>query len=172
MEAAQDQAPQPPPEAPPVEAAREPTETICARGCPAARNGASADGCRAGAGFIAAFAHRSDFFQAHRTAHHVGVAAGQAIDGKSRADYAVLVVAQIQAHRFYPEAARARSEEGAVAASFSIGASVRVSSAAIIRSSGLVDLDSAARQIVRSISPPPPPGGFFSASTTIRFHFE
>jgi hypothetical protein len=48
----------------------------------------------------------------------------------------------------------------------------RVGSAAIIHSSGFAELDSAAREILRSIAPPPPPVGSFSASTTIRFHFE
>jgi len=106
-------------------------------------------------------------------AHRVGEASGQAADiGISRAAYAALVVAQIQAHKFYPESARARGEQGAVGVSFTIGPSGRVGSAAIVRSSGFAELDSAAREILRSISPPPPPGGSFSASTTIRFHFE
>jgi periplasmic protein TonB len=47
-----------------------------------------------------------------------------------------------------------------------------VSLAAIVGSSGFAELDGAAREIVRSISPPPPPGGSFSARTTIRFHVE
>jgi periplasmic protein TonB len=106
-------------------------------------------------------------------AHRVGEANGRAIDvGRSRADYAALVIAQIEAHRFYPEAVRSRGEQGAVGVSFSIGPSGRVGSAAVVRSSGFADLDSAAREILGSISPPPPPGGSFSASTTIRFHFE
>ena len=81
----------------------------------------------------------------------------------SRASYAALVVAQIQTHRFYPEAARTRSEQGAVGISFTIGPNGRVSSAAIFGTLGLAELDGAAREIVRSISPPPPPGGSFSA---------
>ena len=105
-------------------------------------------------------------------AHRVGVANGQADIGMSRARYAALVVAQIQAHKFYPDSARARGEEGVVGVSFTISPSGRVGSAAIIHSSGFAELDSAAREILRSIAPPPPPGGSFSASTTIRFHFE
>ncbi len=90
-------------------------------------------------------------------ARRVGEANGRAADaGMSRASYAALVVAQIQAHRFYPEAARTRSEQGAVGVSFTIGASGRVSTAAITRSSGFAELDGAASQIVRSISPPRP----------------
>jgi periplasmic protein TonB len=106
-------------------------------------------------------------------AQHVGEANGRAVDvGMSRASYAALLVAQIQAHKFYPESARARGEQGAVGVSFTIGSSGRVGSAAVVRSSGFTELDSAAREILHSISPPPPPGGSFSASTTIRFHFD
>jgi periplasmic protein TonB len=111
--------------------------------------------------------------QGSAEAHHVGEANGRAVDvGRSRADYAALVIAQIEAHRYYPESARSRGEQGAVGVSFTIGPSGRVGSAAVVRSSGFADLDSAAREILGSISPPPPPGGSFSASTTIRFRFE
>jgi protein TonB len=106
-------------------------------------------------------------------AHHVGTAAGQPIDsGASRASYAALVIAEIQAHRRYPDYALERSEQGAVGVSFTIGPNGRVASASVVRSSGLADLDAAALAIVRSIAPPPPPGGSFAANTTIRFHVE
>jgi TonB family protein len=78
------------------------------------------------------------------------------------------VIAQIEAHRFNPEAARARSEQGAIGISFNVGASARVSSTALIRSSGSAELDDTARQIVRSISPPPP-GGFFRPARPLGF---
>lgn len=101
-------------------------------------------------------------------------AAGGAPTGAaaSRSGYAALVVAEIQAHRFYPESARAHGSEGAVGIAFTIESSGRVASASVVRSSGSSDLDAAARHIVQSIAPPPPPGGSFSASTTIRFHVE
>jgi protein TonB len=104
----------------------------------------------------------------------VGATQRQAAEGGSvsRASYAALVVAEIQAHRYYPELAREHGEQGAVGVSFTIGPTGRVASAAVVRPSGFADLDSAAREIVRSIAPPPPPGGSFSASTTIRFHVE
>ncbi len=106
-------------------------------------------------------------------AHQVGTAVARPVEaGGSRASYAALVISEIQAHRYYPEPARERSEQGAVGISFTIGASGRVASAAVVRPSGFADLDDAARAIVRSITPPPPPGGSFSASTTIRFHVE
>jgi protein TonB len=89
-----------------------------------------------------------------------------------RANYAALVVAEIQAHRFYPESARAHGVQGAVGIAFTIGPAGRVASATVARGSGSAELDGAARDIVRSIAPPPPPGGLFSASTTIRFHVE
>jgi protein TonB len=101
------------------------------------------------------------------------MATGQmASPGLSRASYAALVVAEIQAHRFYPASARERGEQGAVGVSFTIGPGGRVAAASIVRPSGIAELDNAAREIVRSISPPPPPDGSFSASTTIRFHVE
>jgi periplasmic protein TonB len=106
-------------------------------------------------------------------AHQVGTAVARPVEaGGSRASYAALVISEIQAHRYYPEPARERSEQGAVGISFTIGPSGRVASAAVVRPSGFADLDDAARAIVRSIAPPPPPGGSFSASTTIRFHVE
>ena len=82
------------------------------------------------------------------------------------------MVAQIQAHKFYPNSVRSRRDQGRVGVSFTIGPSGRVGSASVVRSSGFAELDSAAREILQSISPPPPPGGSFPASTTIRFHFE
>jgi protein TonB len=123
-----------------------------------------------------AVASRSDA-AASRTeaseAHRVGTASGRPVDaGASRASYAALVVAEIQAHRFYPASARERGDQGAVGVSFTIGPSGRVAAASVVQPSGFAELDEAARQIVRSISPPPPPGGSFTASTTIRFHFE
>ena len=106
-------------------------------------------------------------------AHHAGAPQGQPVDsGASRASYAALVVAEIQAHRYYPESARAHGVQGAVGVAFTIGTSGRVASASVVRPSGSAELNDAARAIVRSIAPPPPPGGSFSASTTIRFHFE
>lgn len=103
----------------------------------------------------------------------MGTATGQPVgSGASRASYAALVVAEIQAHRFYPSSARERDEEGAVGVSFTIGPGGRVAAASIVRPSGFAVLDDAAREIVRSIAPPPPPGGSFSASTTIQFHVE
>lgn len=86
--------------------------------------------------------------------------------GMSRASYAALVVAQIQARKFYPAGARAG---GAVAFSLAIGPSGSVTRFRITRSSGSDALDQAARQIVTSIHPPPPPGGSFSGSAILRF---
>ncbi len=124
---------------------------------------------------LKASASRSDAASrpAASEAHRVGTASGQPVDaGASRASYAALVVAEIQAHRYYPASARERGDQGAVGVSFTIGPGGRVAAASVVRPSGYAELDEAARQIVRSIAPPPPPGGSFTASTTIRFHFE
>jgi protein TonB len=86
--------------------------------------------------------------------------------GMSRASYAALVLAQIQARKFYPPSARAG---GAVGFSLAIGPSGSVTQFRITRSSGSDVLDQAARQIVTSIHPPPPPRGSFSGAATLRF---
>jgi len=104
---------------------------------------------------------------------HAGAAQGQAAAAApSRGEYGALVSAEIRAHQFYPESARAHGTQGAVGIAFTIGASGRVASAAVVQPSGSAELDDAARAIVRSIAPPPPPGGSFSFRTTIRFHLE
>ncbi|WP_170153190.1 TonB family protein [Roseiarcus fermentans] len=90
----------------------------------------------------------------------------------SRSNYGALVIAEIQARKYFPESARARGSTGAVGVAFTIGPSGRVSSVSVVRSSGVAELDAAARRIVQSIAPPPPPGGSFSASATIRFNVE
>ncbi|HYA75230.1 MAG TPA: TonB family protein [Roseiarcus sp.] len=106
-------------------------------------------------------------------AHRVGVREGQAQDvGLSRATYAAMLLAQIGARKYYPEAAREHGVTGAVVVSFSVGAGGGMGAVTVIQSSGSAELDNAARQIVRSVAAPPPPGGEFSASTTIRFHIN
>jgi periplasmic protein TonB len=103
-------------------------------------------------------------------AHKVGIQGGRAADsGMSAASYGAILLAQIQAHKFYPESARARGIAGSVRVAFSVGARGGINSVSIVSSSGSSELDGAARQIVRSVAAPPPPGGTFSASTTIVF---
>ena len=106
-------------------------------------------------------------------AHQVGSAEGAAHDaGLSREAYGAMLLAAIQAHKYYPEDARARGVVGSVGVAFSVGATGAMSAVSIVRSSGSPELDEAVRKIVRSVSAPPPPGGSFSASTTIVFRID
>ena len=101
-----------------------------------------------------------------------GSSSGQMAGGFSRANYAGLLMAELNRHRFYPAAARAAGATGAVGVAFTIGPSGRVASQSITQSSGFAALDSAARTILASIHAPPPPGGSFFVTTMIRFHLN
>lgn len=103
-------------------------------------------------------------------AERVGLAEGKAQDtGMSQATYGALILAQIRANRFYPDAARAQGLKGATRVAFSVGSSGSMTSVTVVGSSGSSILDDAARQIVRSVHVPSPPGGSFSGSTTVNF---
>ncbi len=101
-----------------------------------------------------------------------GQAGGSEQGGMSRANYAGLVVAELNRHKFFPAAARAAGVTGSVGVAFSIGSSGRVVSQSVTRSSGNGSLDSAARAMMSAIQAPSPPGGHFSTSTTIRFNLN
>jgi protein TonB len=89
--------------------------------------------------------------------------------GAARADYGALAVARIRARKFYPAAALAAREGGAVGVLFVVAASGRIAHVTITRSSGSATLDEAARAIVGAIELPPPPGGFYSGATQLDF---
>jgi len=95
-----------------------------------------------------------------------------ASNGFSRGDYAGMLAAELRRHQFYPAEARAQGATGSVGVAFSVGASGRVVSQSIIRSSGNAALDGAARAMMGAVHAPPPPGGQFSTSTTIRFQLD
>jgi protein TonB len=81
--------------------------------------------------------------------------------------YAGLVLGAIRSRVVYPTGA---SGSGVAMVVFTVGASGRVSSASLSRSTGNPALDAAALSAVRGISVPPPPGGSFSAVAPIRFN--
>ncbi len=75
--------------------------------------------------------------------------------------------------KHYPEAARARGEQGTVRLALTIGRSGRVLSARIIGSSGSSILDEAALQMARSASGQPlPPGMGSSISLTVPIRYS
>jgi TonB family protein len=85
------------------------------------------------------------------------------------ASYATIVMAKINAAKFYPAAARSSGVAGIVGVQFGINALGKVTTAHVIRSSGNDILDQAALDILRSLELPPPPTGAFSANTNIKF---
>jgi len=87
----------------------------------------------------------------------------------ARASYGAIVMAKINAAKFYPAAARSSGVTGIVGVQFNIDELGKVISAHVIRSSGHDLLDQAALDILRSLDLPPPPAGSFSANTNIKF---
>ena len=87
----------------------------------------------------------------------------------ARANYGAIVMAKINAAKFYPAAARSSGVTGVVGVQFSINALGKVISAHVTRSSGHDLLDQAALDILRSLDLPPPPAGSFSANNNIKF---
>lgn len=69
------------------------------------------------------------------------------------------LIAWLDAHRAYPEAARQRGEQGAVGVRFTLTDGGDVSSADIQRGSGFTTLDDATLAMLRGAHLPPPPPG-------------
>jgi protein TonB len=85
------------------------------------------------------------------------------------ASYAGRVSAELRRHRHYPAAARAEGITGTVVVRFIIGAAGRVTTHAIVASSGHPILDRAVHRMMTAVSLPPPPGGVFRSTVPIRF---
>ena len=97
---------------------------------------------------------------------------GAASGSASTADYRALVIAELNRRKQYPESARATGATGTVVVSFTIGSSGRVTTSSVVQSSGHGMLDTAARQMLSSLSLPPPPGGRYSATAPVRFNLN
>jgi periplasmic protein TonB len=110
--------------------------------------------------------------QQARQAERRGSSSNQSAGGYSRANYAGLLMTELNHHRFYPAEVRAAGVTGSVGVAFTIGPSGRVVNQSITHSSGVAALDAAARLILAAIHAPPPPNGSFFASTSIRFHLN
>ena len=88
-------------------------------------------------------------------ANNVGV-------GRSDIDsnYAGIVSAHLRRHQQYPPDARSRGEQGTATVSFSLDGGGRVTSARLVRGSGIASIDQEVQAMVRRSSPfPPPPSG-------------
>ena len=82
----------------------------------------------------------------------------------------------LAAHKRYPERARQRGDEGTVGIRFTVDAGGRVLDVAVVRSSGSILLDDAARDMLAGQRVPPFPASMTLAQTTlpvdIRFQLE
>jgi protein TonB len=88
-------------------------------------------------------------------ANNVGV-------GRSSTDtnYRGLVAAHLARYKQYPADARSRGEGGTATVTFAIGGGGSVTSARLVRGSGVASIDAEVQAMVRRASPfPPPPGG-------------
>jgi protein TonB len=77
------------------------------------------------------------------------------------------LIAWLDAHRAYPEAARRRGEQGAVGVRFALTELGEVTSADIQHGSGSATLDEATLTMLRGAHLPPPPPGTEAARRTI-----
>ncbi|WP_294534216.1 TonB family protein [uncultured Rhodoblastus sp.] len=108
--------------------------------------------------------------QAGQQGSRRGTPQGQAqASGMSPGAYAALLAAEVARHKVYPAAARAAQATGSVGVAFTVGASGRVVSHSITRSSGNAALDAAVHAMMAAVHAPPPPGGVFRSSTNINF---
>jgi periplasmic protein TonB len=83
------------------------------------------------------------------------------------ADWQRALAAWLAAHKNYPEAARRRGEQGAVALRFSVERSGRVSDITVIEGSGFSSLDAAAENLLRGASVPAFPGAMTQDKITV-----
>jgi protein TonB len=98
--------------------------------------------------------------------------------GRGRSDpdtnYRGLVAAQLARHKQYPSAARSAGTQGTGTIAFTISSSGVVTSANIVKSTGVTSLDQELAAMVRRASPfPAPPGGrevSFTVPVTFRLH--
>lgn len=100
--------------------------------------------------------------------HRAGVPNGQAVRA-ARLNYGAIISAELNRHKAYPAAARARREMGSVGVSFTVGGSGRIVSHSIYSSSGSSSLDGEVVAMMTAARAPPPPGGIFHGSIVVHF---
>jgi len=96
--------------------------------------------------------------------------------GRSAADsnYAGLVSAHLRRHQQYPADARSRGEQGTATVSFSLDGGGHVTSARLLRGSGIASIDAEVQAMVRRASPfpAPPSGRGVSFTVPVRFRLH
>ena len=84
-----------------------------------------------------------------------------------------MVSAWLETHKYYPDSARQRGEEGSVGLSFRVDHSGRVLDHTLQSRTGFADLDAGIEQMMRGAQLPPFPTGMtmseIEVSVTIRF---
>ena len=90
----------------------------------------------------------------------------------NRTNYAGLVSAHLRRHQQYPPDARSRGDQGTATVSFSLDGGGRVTSARLVRSSGISSIDSEVTAMVRRASPFPAPPSGHSESFSVPVSFR
>jgi protein TonB len=111
---------------------------------------------------------RDDARQAHDDARKAREAKGAADAGALASDlaaYGATIFAEINRHKPSGDGA-----SGSVGVVFTVGASGRVVSHAVVKSSGDAHLDARVAAMMEAVQAPPPPGGHFTGRITIRFN--
>ncbi len=94
-------------------------------------------------------------------------AASALVSADALSKWQAALIAWLDAHRAYPEAARQRAEQGAVGVRFTLSENGDVTNADIQRGSGSTTLDDATLDMLRGAHLPPPPQGTDPARRTI-----
>jgi protein TonB len=90
----------------------------------------------------------------------------------NNSNYAGLVSAHLRRHQQYPADARSRGEQGAATVSFSLDGGGRVTSARLMKGSGIASIDQEVQAMVRRASPFPPPPSARAMSFTVPVTFR
>jgi protein TonB len=89
-------------------------------------------------------------------------------------NYRAMISAWFETHKYYPDSARQRGEEGSVGLSFRVDRSGRVLDYTLLKSTGYADLDAGIDQMMRGAQLPPFPAGMtmsqIEVSVKIRFN--
>jgi protein TonB len=90
----------------------------------------------------------------------------------TNSNYAGLVSAHLRRHQQYPADARSRGEQGTATVSFGLDAGGRVTSARLVRGSGIASIDQEVQAMVRRSSPFPAPPSGHAVSFTVPVSFR
>jgi periplasmic protein TonB len=89
------------------------------------------------------------------------------------ASYRAMISGWFETHKYYPDSARQRGEEGSVGLRFRVDRSGRVLDHTLLSHTGYADLDAGFDQMMRGAQLPPFPAGMtmsqIEVSVTIRF---